>query len=155
MEAASSAMEVQSLNCWTTREIPLTLLGRTAHEWLPIASGNSEDCWPKVDHVNPSQSLRPWGWGPEQVVVATSGLQHTRLLCPSPSPRACSNSSPLSRWCQYSIIWVYHILFIHWLINWWTFGLLPHFGSYGWCCYKHSCMGFSVDMCFYFPWIHT
>ena len=27
------------------------------------------------------------------------GLQHTRLPCPSPSPRACSNSHPLSRWC--------------------------------------------------------
>ena len=26
------------------------------------------------------------------------GLQHTRLLCPSSSPRACSNSGPLSRW---------------------------------------------------------
>ena len=24
------------------------------------------------------------------------GLQHTRLLCPSPTPRACSNSCPLS-----------------------------------------------------------
>ena len=30
------------------------------------------------------------------------GLQHTRLLCPS-SPRACSNSCPLSRWCHPSI----------------------------------------------------
>ena len=28
------------------------------------------------------------------------GLQHTRLPCPSPSPRACSNSRPLSRWCH-------------------------------------------------------
>ena len=28
------------------------------------------------------------------------GLQHTRLLCPSLSPRACSNSCPLSRWCH-------------------------------------------------------
>ena len=27
------------------------------------------------------------------------GLQHARLTCPSPSPRACSNSCPLSRWC--------------------------------------------------------
>ena len=27
------------------------------------------------------------------------GLQHTRLPCPSPSPGACSNSCPLSRWC--------------------------------------------------------
>ena len=26
------------------------------------------------------------------------GLQHTRLLCPSPSPRACSNSCLLSWW---------------------------------------------------------
>ena len=28
------------------------------------------------------------------------GLQHTRLPCPSPSPRACSNSYPLSQWCH-------------------------------------------------------
>ena len=26
------------------------------------------------------------------------GQQHTRLPCPSPTPRACSNSWPLSRW---------------------------------------------------------
>ena len=30
----------------------------------------------------------------------THGLQHTRLLCPSPTPGACSNSCPLSRWCN-------------------------------------------------------
>ena len=28
------------------------------------------------------------------------GLQHTRLLCPSPSPRVCSDSCPLSWWCH-------------------------------------------------------
>ena len=27
-------------------------------------------------------------------------LQHTRLLCPSPTPRACSNSCPLNQWCH-------------------------------------------------------
>ena len=27
-------------------------------------------------------------------------LQHTRLPCPSPTPRACSNSRALSRWCH-------------------------------------------------------
>ena len=27
-------------------------------------------------------------------------LQHTRLPCPSPSPRVYSNSSPLSPWCH-------------------------------------------------------
>ena len=31
------------------------------------------------------------------------GLQHSRLPCPSPSPRGCSNSCPLSRWCHPTI----------------------------------------------------
>ena len=33
----------------------------------------------------------------------THGLQHARLLCPSPSPRSCSNSCPLSWWCHPTI----------------------------------------------------
>ena len=31
------------------------------------------------------------------------GLQHSRLPCPSPTPGACSNSCPLSRWCHLTI----------------------------------------------------
>ena len=31
------------------------------------------------------------------------GLQHTRLPCPSPTPGACSNSSPSSQWCHPTI----------------------------------------------------
>ena len=31
------------------------------------------------------------------------GLQHTRLLCPSPNPGDCSNSCPSSRWCHLTI----------------------------------------------------
>ena len=31
------------------------------------------------------------------------GLQHARLPCPSTTPGACSNSSPLSRWCHPTI----------------------------------------------------
>ena len=38
-----------------------------------------------------SDSLRP------------HGLQHTRLLCPSPTPRAYSNSCPSCRWCHSTI----------------------------------------------------
>ena len=38
-----------------------------------------------------SDSLPPWG------------LQHTKFPCPSPSPRVCSNSCPLSRWCHPTI----------------------------------------------------
>ena len=32
------------------------------------------------------------------------GLQHARLPCPSPSPRVCSNSCPLSQWCDLTIL---------------------------------------------------
>ena len=31
------------------------------------------------------------------------GLQHTRLSCPSPTPRACSNACPSSQWCHPTI----------------------------------------------------
>ena len=31
------------------------------------------------------------------------GLQHARLPCPSPNPRACSNSCPSSQWCHPNI----------------------------------------------------
>ena len=30
-------------------------------------------------------------------------LHHVRLPCPSPTPGACSNSCPLSRWCRLTI----------------------------------------------------
>ena len=30
-------------------------------------------------------------------------LQHNRLPCPSPTPRACSNSCPLNQWCHPTI----------------------------------------------------
>ena len=33
----------------------------------------------------------------------THGLQHTRLPCLSPTPRAYSNSHPLSQWCHPTI----------------------------------------------------
>ena len=31
------------------------------------------------------------------------GLHHARLPCPSPTPKACSNSCPLSQWCHPTI----------------------------------------------------
>ena len=32
--------------------------------------------------------------------LRSHGLEHAKLPCPSPSPRVCSNSCPLSRWCH-------------------------------------------------------
>ena len=42
-------------------------------------------------HSVMSNSLRP------------HGLQHARLSCPSPSPRACLTLCPLSQWCHPTI----------------------------------------------------
>ena len=36
-------------------------------------------------------------------LLQSHGLRHTRLPCPSPTPGACSNSCPLSRWCRPTI----------------------------------------------------
>ena len=50
-------------------------------------------CRPSVQfsHSVTSDSLQP------------HGLQHFRLPCPSPTPRVCSSSCPLSRWCHPTI----------------------------------------------------
>ena len=40
------------------------------------------------------------------------GLQHARPPCPSPIPRACSNSCPLSWWCHPTIIILCHPLLL-------------------------------------------
>ena len=45
----------------------------------------------QFSHSVMSDSLRP------------HGLQHARIPCPSPTPRACPNSCPLSRWCHPTI----------------------------------------------------
>ena len=45
----------------------------------------------QFSHSVMSNSLRP------------HGLQHARLPCPSPTPRAHSNSCPWSRWCHPTI----------------------------------------------------
>ena len=47
--------------------------------------------WIVVQSFSGSDSLRP------------HGLQHARLPCSQPSPRACSNSCPLSQWCHPTI----------------------------------------------------
>ena len=85
--------------------------------------GQSGMVWPKIHAVNhiisqsvkgqsflgnlqnisssfSSSSHRPFVvQSPSHVwLFATHGLQHTRLPCPSPSPKVCSNSCLLSQW---------------------------------------------------------
>jgi len=50
-------------------------------------------------------SIRISQFSPSVVFISLQplGLQHTRFPCPSPTPRACSNSHPLSQWCHPTI----------------------------------------------------
>ena len=52
-------------------------------------------------------------------------LNHARLPCTSPSPKACSNSCPLSRWC-YPTIWSSVVSFSS------AFNLSQHQGLFQW-----------------------
>ena len=51
----------------------------------------------------PASRQEFWGWAPPMDFVDLHGLQHTRFPCPLPTPRACSNSCPLSQWCHPTI----------------------------------------------------
>ena len=51
------------------------------------------------------------------------GLQHTGLPCPSPTPEACSNSSPSRQWCHPTISSV--IPFSSWLQSFPASGSFP------------------------------
>ena len=42
-------------------------------------------------------------WVVSDTLREPHGLQHTRFLCPSQSPRVFSNSCPLNRWCYLTI----------------------------------------------------
>ena len=45
-------------------------------------------------------------------LFTTDGLKHARLPCPSPTPGACSNSCPSSRWCYPTISSCHPLLFL-------------------------------------------
>ena len=54
--------------------------------------------------MEPNLGIQAWSeskfssWLEKYLIIYAHGLQHTRLPCPSPPPRACSNSCPWSRW---------------------------------------------------------
>ena len=64
--------------------------GTKAVPWILSFKFSSNQC-PQFSLSVMSDSLRP------------HGLQHTRLPCLSPTPWACSNSSPSSQWCHPTI----------------------------------------------------
>ena len=91
----------------------LCSLARTSHGWL---TDTWTYCWPAFHRFWCQKSPdRRWrkeykGFSTVQFsrpVVSDSlrphGLQHARLPCPSPTPRACSSSCPSSWWCHLTI----------------------------------------------------
>ena len=87
---------------------------RVGHDWVTEHQQQSS-CWDQC-LSGPSWGFNAGIWGTATLPwrrcfsVAKScptlwlhGLQHARLPHPSPSPRACSNSCPLSQWCHPNI----------------------------------------------------
>ena len=56
-----------------------------------LKAGNNNATWVQFSRSVMFHSLQPYG------------LQHSRFPCPSPTPGACSNSCPSSRWCHFTI----------------------------------------------------
>ena len=50
--------------------------------------------------IKKAESERKWSHSVVSNSFWPHGLQCSRLPCPSQSPRACSNSCPLSQWCH-------------------------------------------------------
>ena len=70
--------------------------------WFAILMG-SQNTWDATEH---NILCDPARWGGFSSVAQSCltlrphGLQHAGPPCPSPTPRAYSNSCPLSRWCH-------------------------------------------------------
>ena len=82
---------LQNCSSW----FPRVILGRQTDSIINLWANWSSDLCSRIklqfSRTVVSDSLWPYG------------LQHARLLCLSPTPGACSNSCPLSRWCHPAI----------------------------------------------------
>ena len=76
--------------CWNQSVWYITLTN-----WRIKSIGSSQSV--QVSHSVVSDSL----W--------SHGLQHSRLPCPSPTPRVCSNSCPLSQWWKKQLLMKFNI----------------------------------------------
>ena len=97
---------------------------RTGHgtmDWFQIGEGVWQDCIfsPYLFNLYSEYIIRNSAWIKLEsrlcvcvcvcsvaqlcLTLGPHELQHTRIPCPSPSPRVCSNLSPLSQWCHPTI----------------------------------------------------
>ena len=113
---------------WTVaRQAPLTMGFSRQEYWsgLSFPSPNTNVLVTKIFQlVHFSHSVVSDFLGP-------NGLQHSRLPCPSPTPRAYSNSCPSSQWCHPTIS-SYVLPFSSHLQSFpasWSFPMSPFFTS--------------------------
>ena len=88
----SAAQQSESAPC--IHDFPLFWISfpfRSQGHWAEFPVLNRRFSLVQFSHSVVSESLQP------------HGLQHARLPCPSPTPRAYSNSCPLSQWCHPTI----------------------------------------------------
>ena len=74
----------------------LVLWPPDAKSWLIKKDPDAGKDWRQKEKGTTEDEMIGWHHQP-------NGLQHTRLPCPSPTPRACSNSCPSSQWCHPTI----------------------------------------------------
>ena len=79
----AAAISNYQLSCFSINRAQVKIFVFVVGTWVPSSVHFS--------HLVMSDSLQP------------HGLQHARPPCPSPTPGACSNSSPLSQWCHPTI----------------------------------------------------
>ena len=89
---------------------------RLASEWSGVSSGGMGWQWPAAGLGAQSASVHAWDLLKDVAIIFIQfshsimfdslqprGLQHARLTCPSPTPRACSKSCLLRQWCHPTI----------------------------------------------------
>ena len=83
---------------WTGRPGVLWFMGsqRVGHDWETELNWTeyTNDCRSSVTSVSLTFNSSQFSWPADSDSLRTCGLQHTWLPCPSPTPRACSNSCP-------------------------------------------------------------
>ena len=74
------------------------------HTRLPYSSLSFRVYYDQFLEISaPSPNLLVFSVAKSCPTLRLPGWQHTRLPCPSPSLRVCSNSCPLSKWCHLTI----------------------------------------------------
>ena len=82
-----------------------TMGGRVGHDWCDVMCDNLYRKEQRLSKYIRSESPISVQFSPSvtSYSLRPHGLQHTRSLCPSPTPRVYWSSCPLSRWCHPTI----------------------------------------------------